>query len=124
MLKSFKQGTALAAALLAGPAAAQPVGHVVSVETVQVFHRSVKPQCVDGEGADRWYGAALTGWETMQTRSDDMALCAALAAKAGYPPAETLLGKIYIRTRQHYGSDVAPPFRDPEAAFYLSLIHI
>ena len=115
-----KRTAALAAAicLLAGAAGAQPVGHVVSVETMPVFHRNVKPQCIDGEGADRWYGAALTGWESMQTRADDMALCAALAARAGYVPAETLLGRVYIHTRQHYGADIAPPFRDPEAALY------
>lgn len=115
-----KRAAALTAAawLLAAVATAQPVGHVVSVQTVQVFHRNVRPQCVDGQSADRWYGAALTGWESMQTRSDDMALCAALAARAGYVPAETLLGKIYIHTRQHFGADIAPPFRDPEAALY------
>ena len=117
---SFKRTVALAAAglLVAGAAHAQAVGHVVSVETVHPLHRNVTPECGDGQPAQHWYDRARDGWENMQDRVDDTALCAALAARAGYVPAETLLGRIYIHSRQHYGFEVPPPYPDAEAALY------
>ncbi len=120
MQSSIIKGAALAVATLglAGPAGAQSIGHVVSVQTFRPIYRAIKPQCSEGQTAERWYQQGRDGWDTMQGRTEDIALCAALAARAGYVPAETLLGRIYVHSRGHYGFNAPPPFRDDEAALY------
>jgi len=120
MQRSFGRTVAMAAAalLLAGTAQAQTIGHVVSVEVIHPAHRNVTPQCADGQPAQRWYDLARDGWESMQSRTEDTVLCAALAARAGNVAAETLLGRIYTHSRQHYGFEAPPPFPDAEAALY------
>lgn len=114
-------GTLILSVLVVTPAAAQVVGHIVSVSPVTTTYGAVKPPCAAGDGKtpDMWYGRALTTWEKMNDGNENMYLCAVRAAQAGHRGAEELLGRIYSQPRvTSAGYVVATVIPDPESALY------